>query len=76
MQLGIIMFFYPAFQVTEGGDGKGSSSDEKQEKKQKENTAYAKKVVLRIAGLMGVGSGIAVIYIFGSNSVDEQGVKE
>ncbi|XP_077696671.1 mitochondrial import inner membrane translocase subunit TIM50 isoform X2 [Eretmochelys imbricata] len=60
---------------TEGGDGKGSSSDEQQEKKQKENTAYAKKMVLRIAGLMGAGSGIAVIYIFGSNSVDEQGAK-
>uniref|UniRef100_A0A8C3XT36 Mitochondrial import inner membrane translocase subunit TIM50 n=1 Tax=Chelydra serpentina TaxID=8475 RepID=A0A8C3XT36_CHESE len=43
--------------------------------KQKENTAYAKKMVLRIAGLMGAGSGIAVIYIFGSNSVDEQGAK-
>uniref|UniRef100_A0A8D2KQX9 Mitochondrial import inner membrane translocase subunit TIM50 n=1 Tax=Varanus komodoensis TaxID=61221 RepID=A0A8D2KQX9_VARKO len=32
-------------------------------------------MVLRIAGLMGAGSGIAVIYIFGSNSVDEHGVK-
>ncbi|XP_043357562.1 mitochondrial import inner membrane translocase subunit TIM50 isoform X2 [Dermochelys coriacea] len=63
------------FGSTEGGDGKGSSSDEQQEKKQKENTAYAKKMVLRIAGLMGAGSGIAVIYIFGSNSVDEQGAK-
>ncbi|XP_072835660.2 mitochondrial import inner membrane translocase subunit TIM50 [Pogona vitticeps] len=58
---------------TEGGDGK--TSDEQQEKKQKENTAYAKKMVLRIAGFMGASSGIAVIYIFGSNSVDEHGVK-
>uniref|UniRef100_A0A670JFA7 Transcription elongation factor SPT5 n=1 Tax=Podarcis muralis TaxID=64176 RepID=A0A670JFA7_PODMU len=57
----------------EGEDGK--SSDEQQEKKQKENTAYAKKMVLRIAGLMGAGSGVAIIYIFGSNSVDEHGVK-
>uniref|UniRef100_A0A8C0IPW7 Mitochondrial import inner membrane translocase subunit TIM50 n=1 Tax=Chelonoidis abingdonii TaxID=106734 RepID=A0A8C0IPW7_CHEAB len=48
-------------------NGKGSSSDEQQEKKQKENTAYAKKMVLRIAGLMGAGSGIAVIYIFGNH---------
>uniref|UniRef100_A0A8C0GXC7 Mitochondrial import inner membrane translocase subunit TIM50 n=1 Tax=Chelonoidis abingdonii TaxID=106734 RepID=A0A8C0GXC7_CHEAB len=32
-----------------------------------ENTAYAKKMVLRIAGLMGAGSGIAVIYIFGNH---------
>ncbi|XP_061453918.1 mitochondrial import inner membrane translocase subunit TIM50 [Rhineura floridana] len=60
-------------QSTEDGDGKGS--DEQQEKKQKENTAYAKKMVLRIAGLMGAGSGVAIIYIFGSNSVDEHGVK-
>ncbi|KAJ7303908.1 hypothetical protein JRQ81_011420 [Phrynocephalus forsythii] len=59
--------------LPEGGDGK--ASDEQQEKKQKENTAYAKKMVLRIAGLMGAGSGIAVIYVFGSNSVDEQGLK-
>ncbi|CAI5780657.1 Hypothetical predicted protein [Podarcis lilfordi] len=32
-------------------------------------------MVLRIAGLMGAGSGVAIIYIFGSNSVDEHGVK-
>uniref|UniRef100_A0A8D0CAY6 Mitochondrial import inner membrane translocase subunit TIM50 n=1 Tax=Salvator merianae TaxID=96440 RepID=A0A8D0CAY6_SALMN len=38
-----------------------------QEKKQKENTAYAKKMVLRIAGLMGAGSGVAIIYIFGKS---------
>ncbi|XP_054855877.1 mitochondrial import inner membrane translocase subunit TIM50 [Eublepharis macularius] len=62
-------------QSAEGGDGKSSGSDEQQEKKQKENTAYAKKVVLRIAGLMAASSGVAVIYIFGSNSVDEHGVK-
>ncbi|XP_053124138.1 mitochondrial import inner membrane translocase subunit TIM50 [Hemicordylus capensis] len=62
-------------QSAEGGEGKSSGSDEQQEKKRKENTAYAKKMVLRIAGLMGASSGIAVIYIFGSNSVDEHGVK-
>ncbi|KAL8219938.1 UNVERIFIED_CONTAM: hypothetical protein K2H54_036483, partial [Gekko kuhli] len=62
--------------AAEGGDGKSSGSDEQQEKKQKENTAYAKKVVLRIAGLMGASSGVAIIYIFGSNSVDEHGVKQ
>ncbi|XP_066494553.1 mitochondrial import inner membrane translocase subunit TIM50 [Tiliqua scincoides] len=32
-------------------------------------------MVLRIAGLMGAGSGVAIIYIFGSNSVDEHGTK-
>nr|XP_060641394.1 mitochondrial import inner membrane translocase subunit TIM50 [Anolis sagrei ordinatus] len=61
-------------QSTEGGDKK-SSDEQKEKQKQKENTAYAKKMVLRIAGLMGAGSGVAIIYIFGSNSVDEHGAK-
>ncbi|XP_067317770.1 mitochondrial import inner membrane translocase subunit TIM50-like [Anolis sagrei] len=61
-------------QSTEGGDKK-SSDEQKEKQKQKENTAYAKKMVLRIAGLMGAGSGVAIIYIFGSNSVDEHGTK-
>ncbi|XP_019723658.1 mitochondrial import inner membrane translocase subunit TIM50 [Hippocampus comes] len=43
------------------------------DKKQKENTAYAKKMVLRLAGLMGLGGAVSIIYIFGTNSVDEQG---
>ncbi|KAI4886501.1 hypothetical protein NFI96_024858 [Prochilodus magdalenae] len=49
--------------------------DQSEDKKQKENTAYAKKVVLRLAGLMGLGGAVGVVYIFGSNSVDEQGNK-
>ncbi|XP_030073528.1 mitochondrial import inner membrane translocase subunit TIM50 [Microcaecilia unicolor] len=56
-----------------GEDGKESGSEE--QKKQKENTAYAKKMVLRIAALMGVGGAVGVVYVFGSNSVDEQGNK-
>nr|XP_033809427.1 LOW QUALITY PROTEIN: mitochondrial import inner membrane translocase subunit TIM50 [Geotrypetes seraphini] len=56
-----------------GEDRKESGSEE--QKKQKENTAYAKKMVLRIAALMGVGGAVGVIYVFGSNSVDEQGNK-
>ncbi|XP_024133330.1 mitochondrial import inner membrane translocase subunit TIM50 isoform X1 [Oryzias melastigma] len=44
-----------------------------EDKKQKENTAYAKKMVLRLAGLMGVGGAVSIVYIFGANSVDEQG---
>ncbi|XP_057694657.1 mitochondrial import inner membrane translocase subunit TIM50 isoform X1 [Corythoichthys intestinalis] len=43
------------------------------DKKQKENTAYAKKMVLRLAGLMGLGGAVSVVYIFGTNSVDEHG---
>ncbi|MCJ8740036.1 hypothetical protein PDJAM_G00054270 [Pangasius djambal] len=58
--------------------GEGSSDqqdDQSEDKKQKENTAYAKKVVLRLAGLMGLGGAVGVVYIFGSNSVDEHGNK-
>lgn len=36
-----------------------------EDKKQKENTAYAKKMVLRLAGLMGVGGAVSIVYIFG-----------
>ncbi|MBN3310002.1 TIM50 translocase, partial [Amia calva] len=67
-------------QVYAEGAGNTGGSEQKQqeqrdEKKQKENTAYAKKMVLRLAGVLGLGSGIGVVYIFGSNSVDEQGNK-
>ncbi|KAI3353787.1 hypothetical protein L3Q82_004849 [Scortum barcoo] len=56
----------------EGGEAK-KEGDQTEDKKQKENTAYAKKMVLRLAGLMGLGGAVGVVYIFGSNSVDEQG---
>ncbi|KAJ8256585.1 hypothetical protein COCON_G00187370 [Conger conger] len=61
---------------TEGegdGDPDKKQQDQTDDKKQKENTAYAKKVVIRLAGLMGIGSAVGMVYIFGSNSVDEQG---
>ncbi|XP_069017513.1 mitochondrial import inner membrane translocase subunit TIM50 [Embiotoca jacksoni] len=47
--------------------------EQAEDKKQKENTAYAKKMVLRLAGLMGIGGAVGIVYIFGTNSVDEQG---
>ncbi|OCT66341.1 mitochondrial import inner membrane translocase subunit TIM50 [Xenopus laevis] len=50
-----------------------SSGSEEKQKKQKENTANAKKVILRVAGVLGVAGSGALVYIFGSNSVDEQG---
>ncbi|XP_030633228.1 mitochondrial import inner membrane translocase subunit TIM50 [Chanos chanos] len=58
----------------EGGPEK-KQDNEGEDKKQKENTAYAKKMVLRLAGLMGLGGAVGMVYIFGSNSVDEQGNK-
>ncbi|XP_056612632.1 mitochondrial import inner membrane translocase subunit TIM50 [Triplophysa dalaica] len=58
------------------GDDSGQKKDEQgEDKKHKENTAYAKKVVLRLAGLMGLGSTVGIVYLFGSNSADEQGNK-
>lgn len=45
-------------------DGEQASGD----KKQKENTAYAKKMVLRLAGLMGLGGAVSIIYIFGERA--------
>lgn len=53
--------------------GEGEREKEQDDKKQKENTAYAKKMVLRLAGLMGIGGAVGVVYVFGTNSVDEQG---
>ncbi|KAM9812865.1 mitochondrial import inner membrane translocase subunit TIM50 isoform X1 [Syngnathus typhle] len=52
---------------------RAAAGEEKQ--KQKENTAYAKKMALRLAGLMGLGGAVTVVYVFGSNSVDEQGTR-
>ncbi|XP_053503039.1 mitochondrial import inner membrane translocase subunit TIM50 [Ictalurus furcatus] len=59
------------------GEGENSEQqdDQREDKKQKENMAYAKKVVLRLAGLMGLGGAVGVVYIFGSNSVDDHGNK-
>ncbi|KAE8585896.1 hypothetical protein XENTR_v10021497 [Xenopus tropicalis] len=52
-----------------------SSGSEEKQKKQKENAANAKRFLLRAAGLLGVAGSGSLVYIFGSNSVDEQGNK-
>ncbi|KAF3848181.1 hypothetical protein F7725_021209 [Dissostichus mawsoni] len=52
---------------------RGEGGRKKQEKKQNDNTAYAKKIVLRLAALMGVGGAVGMIYLFGTNSQDDQG---
>ncbi|XP_049581989.1 mitochondrial import inner membrane translocase subunit TIM50 isoform X2 [Syngnathus scovelli] len=61
----------PPAEGAEAAAGEQAAGEEKQ--KQKENTAYAKKMALRLAGLMGLGGAVTVVYVFGSNSVDEQG---
>ncbi|KAM8954085.1 mitochondrial import inner membrane translocase subunit TIM50 isoform 3-T3 [Pelodytes ibericus] len=50
-------------------------SPDSDEQQRKQNTANAKKIVLRVSGLMGAVASGVLIYIFGSNSVDEQGNK-
>lgn len=42
------------------GEKEGERAEDK-----KENTAYAKKMVLRLAGLMGLGGAVSIVYIFG-----------
>lgn len=48
----------------EGGEH-DKEREQTDDKKQKENTAYAKKMVLRLAGLMGVGGAVSMVYVFG-----------
>ncbi|XP_014831175.1 PREDICTED: mitochondrial import inner membrane translocase subunit TIM50-like isoform X2 [Poecilia mexicana] len=55
------------------GDPGQKDGEQTEDRKQKENSAYAKKMVLRLAGLMGVGGAASLVYIFGTNSEDEQG---
>lgn len=56
----------PQSQPPPAGERKSDQQDDQSEdKKQKENMAYAKKVVLRLAGLMGLGGAVGVVYIFG-----------
>ncbi|XP_078389532.1 mitochondrial import inner membrane translocase subunit TIM50 isoform X2 [Cetorhinus maximus] len=57
------------------GSGGDAGTEQEQKQKQKQNAAYAKKMVLRLAGLLGAGSAFGVVYVFGSNSIDETGNK-
>uniref|UniRef100_A0A4W5MKS2 Mitochondrial import inner membrane translocase subunit TIM50 n=1 Tax=Hucho hucho TaxID=62062 RepID=A0A4W5MKS2_9TELE len=51
------------------GDGDSEQKQDKgEDKKQKENTAYAKKMVMRLAGLMGIGGAVGMVYVFGESS--------
>lgn len=48
----------------QGGENE-KEGEQAEDKKQKENTAYAKKIVLRLAGIMGLGGAVSVVYLFG-----------
>lgn len=47
------------------GSESEKEGEQAEDKKQKENTAYAKKIVLRLAGIMGLGGAVSVVYLFG-----------
>lgn len=49
-----------------GGEGE-KEGEQAEDKKQKENTAYAKKIVLRLAGIMGLGGAVSIVYLFGES---------
>ncbi|XP_053908844.1 mitochondrial import inner membrane translocase subunit TIM50 [Cuculus canorus] len=49
--------------------------DQEEERRRRERLAAARRLALRLAGLLGAGTGLAVVYIFGSNAVDEHGAK-
>ena len=60
-----VFILYGQDQSSERGDDSNQRQEKNEEKKQNENTAFAKKVVFRLAGLMGVGAAVGVVYIFG-----------
>ncbi|KAM7398806.1 hypothetical protein PAMP_018115 [Pampus punctatissimus] len=53
----------------EGGEAE-KDGDPTGDKKQKENTAYAKKMVLRLAGLMGLGGAVGIVYVFANRQTE------
>ncbi|XP_032470206.1 mitochondrial import inner membrane translocase subunit TIM50 isoform X1 [Phocoena sinus] len=64
-------------QATEIGSRAGTKAQTQgpQQQRNSEGPSYAKKVALWLAGLLGAGGTVSVIYIFGNNSVDENGAK-
>ncbi|XP_065511256.1 mitochondrial import inner membrane translocase subunit TIM50 [Caloenas nicobarica] len=60
-------------QVPEGPPGR--QEEEEAERQRRERVARARRVALRLAGLLGAGGGVAIVYIFGTNAVDEHGAK-
>ncbi|XP_045747463.2 mitochondrial import inner membrane translocase subunit TIM50 isoform X1 [Mirounga angustirostris] len=64
-------------QATEIGSRTGTKAQAQgpQHQRGTEGPSYAKKVALWLAGLLGAGGTVSVVYIFGNNSVDETGAK-
>ncbi|XP_063108808.1 mitochondrial import inner membrane translocase subunit TIM50 isoform X1 [Cavia porcellus] len=62
-------------QAAEIGSHGGAKTQGSQQQSGSEGPSYAKKVALWIAGLLGAGGTVSIVYIFGSNPVDENGAK-
>ncbi|XP_017511898.1 mitochondrial import inner membrane translocase subunit TIM50 [Manis javanica] len=58
-----------------GGTKAQAQAQGPQQQQGTEGPSYAKKVALWLAGLLGAGGTVSVVYIFGNNSVDETGAK-
>nr|XP_005596120.1 PREDICTED: LOW QUALITY PROTEIN: mitochondrial import inner membrane translocase subunit TIM50 [Macaca fascicularis] len=62
-------------QAAEIGSRGGTKAQGPQQQPGSEGPSYAKKVALWLAGLLGAGGTVSVVYIFGNNPVDENGAK-
>ncbi|XP_027286293.2 mitochondrial import inner membrane translocase subunit TIM50 isoform X2 [Cricetulus griseus] len=62
-------------QVAEIASRGGSKAQGPQHQPGSEGPSYAKKVALWLAGLLGASGTVSIVYIFGNNSVDENGTK-
>uniref|UniRef100_A0A2K6RVG3 Mitochondrial import inner membrane translocase subunit TIM50 n=1 Tax=Rhinopithecus roxellana TaxID=61622 RepID=A0A2K6RVG3_RHIRO len=58
-------------QAAEIGSRGGTKAQGPQQQPGSEGPSYAKKVALWLAGLLGAGGTVSVVYIFGNNPVDE-----
>lgn len=61
----VSVFFPVQGQPPPPGNEGEKEGEQAEDKKQKENTAYAKKIVLRLAGIMGLGGAVSIVYLFG-----------
>ncbi|KAM6153977.1 mitochondrial import inner membrane translocase subunit TIM50 [Erethizon dorsatum] len=62
-------------QAAEIGSRGGAKAQGSQQQSGSEGPSYAKKVALWLAGLLGAGGTVSIVYIFGNNPVDETGAK-
>lgn len=59
----------PTLQAAEGSLGHTPSPEveEEEERRRRERMAAARRLALRLAGLLGAGTGVALVYIFGES---------